>query len=66
MPSLGSHVYSKISLLCIEGTDRTFSSGHECAVDISLELFSFIDVMLSCAQKVNYHIVAGLSVISMF
>lgn len=66
MPSLGSHVYSKISLLCIEGTNLSFTSGYECAVHISLEVFSVIDVILSCAQKANYHVLAGLSVVPMF
>lgn len=66
MPSLGSHVYIKISLLCIAGTNLSFTSSYEYAVQISLEVFSVIDVILSCAQKANYRVLPGLSVVSMF
>lgn len=66
MPLLGSHVYSKISLWCIEGTNLSFTGSYECALHLSLEVFSVIAVILSCAQKANYRVLAGLSVVSMF
>lgn len=45
---------------------KSLTSSYECAVQISLEVFSVIDVILSCAQKANYRVLAGLSVVFMF
>jgi len=66
MPSPGSRVYSKVRSSCIEGTDLALASGYECAVHIPLEVCSVTDVALSCVQKANYHVLAGLSLVSMF
>lgn len=44
-------MYSRVSLLCIEGTNLSLTSSYQCAPHPSLEVFSVIHVLLSCALK---------------
>lgn len=50
---MGSRVCKDKKFVMCQG-HKSLTCSYECAVRISLELSSVIDVLLSCAQEANY------------